>query len=166
MHPDKYRRSSARIWKHVMRPYQKLQQYWTQTNAGISTSCANEEMLDSLERKYGIRLPDEFRDYLTHSCPTDQSNSDQNLVSWWPLKRIKNIVDECEHPIRDAIIARDAAKYLFFADYSIWCWAWAIACGDDQNRGKVVVISGNDRFVSASFGQFVDRYIEDLRQVS
>src|SRR5258708_4296897 len=27
---------------------------------------------------------------------------------------------------RDAIVAKDAAKHVFFADYSIWCWAWAI----------------------------------------
>jgi hypothetical protein len=49
----------------------------------------------------------------------------------------------------------------FFADYLIWCWAWAIVCGDDENRGRVVVISGHDRFVADSFAQFVDLHISD-----
>ena len=64
------------------------------------------------------------------------------------------------------MIAKDAAKYLFFADYAIWCWAWAIACGEDENHGRVVVISGQDRFVANSFAQFVDLYIENYLQVS
>jgi hypothetical protein len=88
------------------------------------------------------------------------------MTTWWSLDRIKNVANEYEHPIRNAVIARDAAKYLFFADYSIWCWAWAIACGDDENWGRVVVISGNDRIVADSFAQFVDRYIDDFSQVS
>jgi hypothetical protein len=57
------------------------------------------------------------------------------MTTWWSLDRIKNIVDEYPDKINDETIGRDAAKYLFFADYSIWCWAWAITCGDDENRG-------------------------------
>jgi hypothetical protein len=59
------------------------------------------------------------------------------------------------------------AKYLFFADYIIWCWAWAIACGDDDNRGRIAVINGlSDHFVADGFGQFVDRYILDKNSVA
>jgi hypothetical protein len=65
------------------------------------------------------------------------------------------------------LVARDASKYLFFADYMIWCWAWAIACGDGEHRGRVAVINGvSDRFVADSFGQFVDRYILDKNSVA
>ena len=68
--------------------------------------------------------------------------------------------------ITDATIVRDAAKFIVFADYGIWCFAWAIDCGEDENRGRVVVISGQDRFVADSFAEFVDRFIEDVTQLA
>ena len=143
-----------------MREYRKLQRHWRETRARISTVALSSQAIHDLERRYGIQLPDDFREYLLNSCPRDSAFDSDNII-WWPLGRIKNIVDEYPHKITDQIIARDAAKYLFFADYCIWCWAWAIACGDDENRGRVVVISGQDRFVADSFAQFVDLYIDD-----
>jgi hypothetical protein len=61
------------------------------------------------------------------------------------------------------MIARNAAKYLFFADYLIW--SSATACGYDENWARIAVISGNDRFVAGSFAQFVDHYIDDFSQI-
>jgi hypothetical protein len=144
--------------------YESLRSYWLDTRAGISTVALNGQSIDDLERKYSIRLPNDFREYLLHSCPRNEE-LDDNYISWWSSGRIKNIVDEYPHKITQETIARDAAKYLFFADYLIWCWAWAIACGDDENRGRVVVISGHDRFVADSFAQFVDLYISDPYQL-
>ena len=143
-----------------MKPYEKLQRYWRDTNAGVDTVALSEQQLEGLERKYRVRLPDDFRDYLRYSCPGNE-NWDDNLICWWPLDRIKNIVDEFQHKITDETIARDAVMYIFFADYCIWCWAWAIACGDDENRGRVACISGRDRFVADSFAEFVDLLIRD-----
>jgi hypothetical protein len=117
-----------------------------------------------LSEKYTIRLPDDFREYLLHSCPRNEE-LDDNYISWWSSGRIENIVDEYPHKITHKTIARDAAKYLFFADDLIWCWAWAIVCGDDENRGRVVVISGHDRFVADSFARFVDLHISDPYQL-
>jgi SMI1 / KNR4 family (SUKH-1) len=143
-----------------LKPYQKLERYWIDTGVGVDTVALGEPQLEGLERKYGVRLPEDFRDYLRCSCPVDESVYD-DLTCWWPLDRIKNIVDEYPHKVTDETIARDAAKYLFFADYSIWCWAWAIACGDDENRGRVAAISGRDRFVADSFAEFVDLFVQD-----
>jgi hypothetical protein len=77
-----------------------------------------------LAQRYGVRLPDDFRDYLVHSGPANDFGFDQNFTTWWSPARIRNIVEEYEHPIRNEVIATDAAKYLFFADHAIWCWAW------------------------------------------
>jgi hypothetical protein len=145
-----------------MKPYEKLQCHWIGSEEGIRSTSTSEQAVDGLERKYGVRLPDEFRAYLIHSRVRPANELDQQGITWWPLDCIENVADEYPHPIRDATIARDSATYLFFADYLIWCWAWAIACGDDENRGRVVVITGiNDRFVADSFAEFVDRYIDD-----
>jgi len=145
-----------------MKPYEKLQRYWRETAAGMETIESSCSQVAALENRYGIRLPEDFRDYLLHSCPKDEfSNCDLDTF-WWSFDRIKNIPEEYEHPISDAVIARDAAKYIFFADYAIWCWAWAICCGDDENRGRVALIGGMpDQFVANSFAAFIDIYIED-----
>lgn len=148
-----------------MKPYQKLKRYWRDAKATISTVELSQEAVDRLEQRYGVRFPDDFRDYLLHSCPKDDLGYDE-MTTWWPLDRLKNLVEEYEHKVTDPTIVKGAAKYIFFADYSIWCWAWAIDCGDDKNRGRVVVISGRDRFVADSFAQFVDRYIEDQKRLS
>jgi len=92
---------------------------------------------------------------------------DNDSTDWWQLARIKNITEEYRCAIRNPIVATNVEKYLFFADYAIWCWAWVIACGDGDDRGRVVVVNGtDDRFVADSFTQFIDRYVVDVRQVA
>jgi hypothetical protein len=150
---------------HGLKPHERLERHWLDTKARITTRAPPGQSIEGLERKYGISFPHDFRDYLSRSCPQNEI-FDRNYISWWPLDQIKNIVDEYPHPIRNEAIAKDAARYLFFADYSIWCWAWAIACGEDENRGRIAVISGHDRFVADSFEQFVELYIADPKKLS
>ena len=147
-----------------MKPYERLQRHWCDTGARIITTEQSEEIVRNLEQKYSITLPDDFREYLGLCCPKDDHCYDEE-ISWWPMDRIKNIVEEYKHEVTERTIAQHAEKYIFFADYAIWCWAWAIACGKDENWGRVVVISGRDRFVADSFSEFVDRYIDDPRQL-
>jgi hypothetical protein len=146
-----------------LKPFERLQRHW---NKNVQTRPAGAAAIAALEQKYGVRLPNDFGEYLLESCPLD-ANWDQEATYWWPVDRIRNIPDEYEYDIKNALVARDASKYLFFADYMIWCWAWAIACGDGEHRGRVAVINGvSDRFVADSFGQFVDRYILDKNSVA
>ena len=79
---------------------------------------------------------------------------------WWGLPRILNIPDEYDswQAIKNPDVLANAAKYLFFADYCVWCWAWAIDCSETANRGRIAVIGGSDPFVADSFAEFVDRY--------
>ncbi|MEI9851687.1 MAG: SMI1/KNR4 family protein [Sphingomonas sp.] len=114
----------------------------------------------ALERRYGIAIPEDFRDYLLRACPAEDlwdAGSGHDFI-WWGLGRIKNIPDEYEQPIRNPEIASEAHRYLFFSDYCIWFWAWAICCSDGPNRGKVAVIGDSERFVANSFAQFVETY--------
>ncbi len=119
----------------------------------------------ALESRYGITLPHDFRFYLQESAPADE-NWDAEDGNWWPVRRIKNVPDEYEHAV-DEPIARNAAKHLFFMDYSIWSWAWAISCADDETRGKVALIGGQpDGYVANSFGEFVEQYTTDWMAIS
>lgn len=91
---------------------------------------------------------------------------DNDYVDWWPIDRIKNIPDEYEHDIGNPEIANSASKYLIFADYLIWCWAWAICCDSGPHYGKIAVIGGNGKFVADSFEEFVEIFLQDVDALS
>jgi hypothetical protein len=149
-----------------LKPYEKLQHYWAATDTPFHVAPPEQLTARQLERKYDVQLPKDFRDYLELSCPTDEETFDEPGTSWWPLARIKSIVEEYEYPVENPEVAECAAKYLFFADFMLWCWAWAIDCSDGKNRGRIAVIGGGDRFVADSFSEFVDKYLEDPRSVA
>jgi len=152
--------------KH-MKPFQTLQRYWLRAGSNVQSAPLGEDAVAALEKRYGVLLPTDFRDYLLHSCPSDDNNLDREGTCWWTLDRIRSVPEEYQHKLMNPRVARDASKYRLFADYLIWCWAWAIGCGNDDARGKVVVINGlSDKFVADSFGQFVDRYIADKDSVA
>ena len=159
---DDCRKTSDAFW---MLPHLILQLWWKKTAASIDTQRTPEAHLAALEARYSLSLPDEFRTYLREGVPTNE-NWDAEDGNWWPLARIKNIPDEYEQPVSGPI-ARNAAKHLFFLDYSIWSWAWAISCANDETWGKVALIGGAlDGYVANSFAEFVDRYTTEWMSIS
>lgn len=142
-------------------PHLRLVDWWKTTSSGIATAESDPARIVSLEQHYGITLPATFRSYLLLSAPQNDPSWDNELTNWWPVDRLKSIADEYEHDIAAEEIRGRANECLFFADCSIWCWAWAICCDNSEHRGKVAVIGGKDRFVAASFDDFVTRYIAD-----
>jgi hypothetical protein len=151
----------------VMRPYEKLKQYWARNGDDARNGEIEEAAIAALERRYSVALPEDFRAYLRHAPSQGNETLDYAGIDWWDIGRIKNIPDEYSGGIQHRIIAREAPQYLFFADFAIWCFAWAINCGEGANRGRVVCIAGEqyDDFVADSFGEVVDLYIEDYRSV-
>lgn len=148
-----------------MPPHLILRSWWFRTSAGIDTSATPESVVAALEARYGITLPDDFRDYVKEAVPTAE-NWDAEDGNWWPVSRIKNIPEEYGQVVGEPI-AKNASKHLFFLDYSIWCWAWAISCADDETRGKVALIGGSpDGYVADSFTEFVERYTSDWGSIS
>lgn len=147
-----------------MEAHLTLQAWWAKTDTKIPTELVSEQRITALEARYGIRLPLDFRAYLTSSCPKEQ-NWDNEMGNWWPLAQIKNLPDEYPHDV-ERFIAPNASKYLFFLDHCIWCWAWAISCADDESYGSIVLIGGPDRVVAPTFSEFVDRYTTDWISVT
>lgn len=145
-------------------PHHKLIRHWADSNAGIRFGATSEEGISALEGRYGVRLPLEFRSYLLEASPEDDQ-VDHNRTERWSLRRIKNIPDEYEHTPTNAEVARDARSYLFFADFMIWSMAWAICCQPGENYGRIVVVSGSDRFVADSFGTFIEAYVRHCREL-
>lgn len=144
-------------------PHERLRRYWNDDATPVHSVGADERALAQLERRYGIELPKDFRAYLLHAAPADDQ-VDSNSTEWWSLNRIGSITDICEHELTSSEIASNADASLLFADYAIWCMAWAICCRPGDNYGRVVLISGNnDRFVADSFATFVEQYVADHR---
>jgi len=135
---------------------------WLRTGSpGPDERQRRELAIQKVEQDYQLSLPEDFRLYLLHASPTDQAWDDE-MVIWWPIERLRNIPDEYDHPIAEPRIASQASDWLFFADFSLWCWAWAICCGDGEDRGAIGLIGGSpDRVVADSFSEFADRHLSD-----
>jgi hypothetical protein len=116
--------------------------------------------VEQAESRYGLRIPEDFRRYLIDVAPSADMMDDEE-TNWAGLHRIRSLPEEYEHEIRHPAIAAEAGAYLFFADYMIWCWGWAVCCSDGPNRGRVAVISEPEGFVADSFAGFVERYLHD-----
>ncbi|HEX8624795.1 MAG TPA: hypothetical protein VF782_06920 [Allosphingosinicella sp.] len=113
-----------------------------------------------LEQRYGTSLPDDFKAYLTDSAP-ESDWMDNNGLVWWAPERIKNLPDErgtLTPPEQvNPEIEAEAGRYLVFADYLDWCYAYAVCCSDGPNRGKVALIGVSpDRLAAGSFSRFVE----------
>lgn len=134
---------------------------WLGQSRPRHVAANSEASVGGLEGRYGIRIPPDFRRYLLDVAPSDDLTDDE-LTTWWPLGRIRSLPDEYDYKIDDRGVAAEADTYLFFADYIIWCWAWAVCCSEGPNRGRVALIGGApDGFVADSFTEFVERYLHD-----
>jgi len=135
-------------------PAQRLLHWWGRAPA----APASAPQLGLLEKRYGITLPHDFRAYLEAAMPEGNEWDDEG-TRWFPLADIRSVREECAE--WDSRSALDSDKLLVFADYLIWCYAWAVDCSDTENRGKVALITGSDHYVADSFDAFIDRYLLD-----
>jgi len=134
-----------------------LRQFWGETPPPSSLTGAS--VADALEMRHDIHLPDDFRAYLAEACPAEESMQG-DCFSLWSPEQIKTIREECgsETPPNQVNpeIEADADRYLVFADFMLWCYAYAICCADGPNWGKVAIIGSTpDRFVASSFSSFM-----------
>lgn len=128
---------------------------------GAAELARRERALAKVEQETGLTLPDDFRDYLLQASPTEQAWDDE-MVIWWPIERLRSIPDEYEHAVTDPRIAANASDWLFFADFCLWCFAWAINCGEGEDRGRIALIGGApDRIVADDLSEFVRRHLSD-----
>jgi hypothetical protein len=143
--------------------HQALAAWWRDTGEQITPSADALARVRDIESRYGLSLPEDFRTYLLETAPAEDL-WDSEGVTWWSADRIKNMPDEYatfNQAVSESEITGKPETWLFFADYLIWCWAWAICCSDGEDRGKIAVIGGPEQIVAASFSDFVERYLRD-----
>ncbi|MDB5159652.1 MAG: Cell wall assembly/cell proliferation coordinating protein [Mucilaginibacter sp.] len=144
-----------------MKPYQKVHAYWgADAEASPPVPETRISEIASLEARWGIRFPADFRDYLLRACPGAGFELwDDDDTTWWSMDRLKLIDEEYDQPLSAPDLDKERGSAVFFADYMIWCLAWAVCCGPGPNYGRVLVVSGADRFVADDFAGFVDQYL-------
>ncbi len=115
----------------------------------------------AFERRYSVRLPEDLRSFLELVDGSDQM--DDEGFRFWPLAEIRLVEEEL-----GAFDPDDPDRFSYpgcfvFADYLIWCWAYAIQLiGDPEDVGRVFVLSGDDKRlppVASSFTEFSERYL-------
>lgn len=148
--------------------YAALADYWALAESKFYTPAHDEDDIAALESRYGIRLPPEFRAYLSIAAPRRQF-MDQVTISWWAVGDIKSLAEECAKwtPGWGDAVEADAHRYLVFADYMIWCWAWAICCVEGPDYGRIALIRGDppDAFVADDMGAFIALALRDDPQI-
>src|SRR5689334_13209571 len=115
-----------------------LSDWWRATGGAPEIAAGGGATVQEIEKRYGVMLPDDFRAYVAGVAPNEDFWDVEEGI-WWSPDRIKSIPDEYDHWVTDMAIAEKAGSYLFFADFMIWAWAWAICCDDSEDRGKVAV---------------------------
>jgi hypothetical protein len=145
-------------------PHETLLEAWGRETIAIQTRRVSAQDIAAFENRYSVVLPRSFREYLTNASPVNDPSWDDDLTNWWPFEKLQSVSEGYEHEVSAAIAPYDE-KLILFADYSIWCWAWAINWAPGADHGKVAVIGGRDRFVADSFDDFVDKYLADQGSV-
>ena len=149
-----------------MKPYEQLWEYWREHDEVAPPANPGARGVENLERRYGISLPADFREYLLHACPAAEWFETDSFNSWWEFGRIKNLPEEYQYDLKNPEVASEASAFIFFLDHAAWCWAWAIHCGEGPNRGRIACIDGGkDGFVADSFASFMTQYITDPYQL-
>lgn len=138
--------------------YEALSTHWALSDPSNYTRRGTSRDVEALEKRYSLRLPEDFRAYLIHAAPSTTFMDDIG-TQWWPPSEIKSISDECPDGPAGQInheIEQEKDAYLVFSDYLIWCYAWAICCSNGPNRGKIALIGGlPDTIVANNFRHFL-----------
>jgi len=146
-------------------PCSQLISHWKSLNLKIAPGNP-EQKVREFESQNGVILPPDFREYflcVDGMAQVGGHDCDPKGFAFWPLARVRNVVEECaEHSLAQPELP-DPEKYFVFADYLQWSWAYAIHLSGSTSQPNQVIHVGTVRakLVAGSFTQFVDHYLRD-----
>jgi hypothetical protein len=140
---------------------QSLKRDWASHNLDINPGVSQVE-LSSFEKRYGIVMPGDFRDYFLNVNGMSRYAVDDDVIRFWMLEEVKPL-DLGAPDYSDGIYIQNPKSLFLFADYSIWAHAYAIRLGNAQMQSNEVVIIGNESSITIceSFSEFVDAYLRN-----
>ncbi len=117
------------------------------------------EALSAFERGYSVALPHAMRGYF--EATNGNGGMDRDFYTFWPLEEMKPVREELVDPIHTDRF--DYPDCYLFADYLLWCWAYAIhLTGDAETNGPIYLVGGETPVVvAATFLEFMQKYAAD-----
>ena len=153
--------------------WQSIRKRWQAAGITARPGAAASD-IDAFERRHGVRLPVEAREFYAHLDGMPPGAWDEELLSFWPLAEagpVPVLLSGCRGIPDYGGIERslpDAASYFVFADYSIWVHVYAVRLSADPTAPcPVVWIAGGGTWevLALSFGEFLRLYAEEPWQV-
>lgn len=131
----------------------------------IAKGCADDQ-IQQFEARYKVSLPDDMRDYfatvngMVEALCQDQ---DQNGFCYWPLKRVKTVIEVAKYLRNKSFVFRGAESFFVFSDYLSWCWGYAIRLSQNRSEGNDVILlcCRNPIKIANSFSEFIELYLVD-----
>ena len=120
---------------------------------------ASSEAVRAFEARCGVRLPADVRAYFEAFNGTGDDVLDREFVAFWSLDRVRTVAEELGH---QEPVPPPADAFYCFADYSVWCNAYAVRLSADGGAATevVAVYSGVDLIpVAPSFADFLRGYL-------
>lgn len=116
----------------------------------------------AFEERYAVRLPDAVREYFLTAGGLGQYDPDADLFCFWRLGEVKPVHEELGPNYPDRL---EYPGHFVFADYGLWCWAYAVKLTADPTQPDPVrrVTGGAEpgEVVAPSFLEFMTRYAND-----
>ena len=141
------------------------------TEALISAPFAHRDMerrppadpasLADLETRLRVRLPSDVRAFYSRMDGTDMLDADHSWITLWPLDRWKRVDQEAPQYADDA-----PSGAIVFADYSLWCWAYAAEFEPASERTIVHIIgAGAGAPIAETFTEFLELIVTNSRRL-
>lgn len=135
-----------------------LKHHWLAQGIEINPGVSKEK-LTAFESRYRVSLPADLRDYFLTVDGMADGFTDNALIRFWSLSEVKPIPEEAPS-FSDPSYVEDAESLFVFADYSIWCHAYAIRLSLTGDSNPIFVIGDETPLrMFGSFSELVSTYL-------
>lgn len=139
--------------------YERLRDTWLANGVSINDG-ATPLALNEFEKENHIKLPVEFRDYLSISNGMVDGQTDKYLISFLSLDTINHEISSRTRQLQDSV---DIA----FAEYLVYSHYYTLRATENGTPLGVYVMDGtNEKLLASSFYQFIHVYLSNPRSVA
>jgi hypothetical protein len=122
---------------------------------------ANPTAFTDLESRLHVKLPSDVRAFYSRMDGTDLLDAEHGLITLWPLDRWTRLDQEAAQYAKDA-----PAGAIVFADYSLWCWAYAAEFEPGSERTIVHIVGGAGGVpIAETFTEFLELVVTNSQRL-
>ena len=142
---------------------QRLKHHWLSHDVAFNDGVSPDSLAE-FERRSGVVLPPDMRDYFLVVNGMPEDVSDDEMLRFWSLEEVKPLTAGAPDYATADYIDNPQSVFLF-ADYSLWAHAYAIRLGAAElSRNEIFIIGGDyPILLFRSFSELVESYLADKR---